>query len=159
MTQLHRIIVNGIEHRLSVPGAMPLLDVLRDRLGLRGSKFGCGEGTCGACTVLVDGKPRTACDIAIEAIDGAAITTIEGLSRGGNLHPVQLAFLELQAGQCGYCLSGIIMRAAALLESNPKPTRSDVATALDGHLCRCGAQDRILKAVGRAAELMTEGRP
>lgn len=158
MPQTYRLVVNGVERQVAAPDDMSLLEVLRDELGLRGSRFGCGEGTCGACTVLIDGKARTACDAPIATVENAVITTIEGLSRGVELHPVQQAFVDLQAGQCGYCLNGIIMRIVALLGSNPRPTRAEAAAVLDQHLCRCGTHDRILKAVDRAAELSRKVR-
>jgi nicotinate dehydrogenase subunit A len=144
------LIVNGQSVRVASDGATPLLSVLRDELALRGSRFGCGTEQCGACMVLIDGEPACSCTLAIESLAGRAVTTVEGLSRNGALHPLQQAFLDEQAGQCGYCLSGILISAAALLARNPRPTRSEIAAALDRHLCRCGMHNRVLRAVARA---------
>jgi aerobic-type carbon monoxide dehydrogenase small subunit (CoxS/CutS family) len=130
---------------------MPLLSALRDRLGLRGSKFGCGTGQCGACMVLIDGKPEHSCARDITTVAGKTITTVEGLAGNGMLHPLQQAFLDEQAGQCGYCLSGILISAAALLKQNAKPSRADIIAALDPHLCRCGIHNRVIRAVQKAA--------
>ena len=142
--------VNGVP--VEAPAqATPLLDLLRNELGLKGTRFGCGTEQCGACVVLVDGAPVYACTTPAASVDGRRVTTVEGLSRGGEPHPVQAALLEEQAGQCGYCLSGIVMRAVALLASNPSPSEAQVRTALDPHLCRCGAHNRIVRAVLRAA--------
>ena len=152
------LIVNDTRHQVTVPDTTPLLDILRDELGLRGTRFGCGEGVCGACTVLVDGRPETACNTPVAAVVGKTVTTIEGIINHGILHPLQQAFTELQAGQCGYCLNGIIMRALAFLRTKPTPTRTEIATALDMHLCRCGAHDRILRAVALGASRMAETR-
>jgi nicotinate dehydrogenase subunit A len=147
-------IVNGRSVHLDTEGTKPLLAVLRDELGLRGSRFGCGTEQCGACMVLIDGEPSYSCTRAIESVAGRAVTTVEGLWSYGTLHPLRQAFLDEQAGQCGYCLSGILISAAALLARNPRPSRAEIAAALDPHLCRCGAHDRILRAVARAGELM-----
>jgi len=136
-----------------------LLDVLRNRLHLKGARFGCGAGECGACAVLVDGEDRASCQIEIGNLSGKHIVTLEGIGNETQPHPIQTAILELQAGQCGYCLSGIIVAAKAFLDRRPNPTRRDIAIALDGHLCRCGAQNRILDAVLLAARRMREGRP
>ena len=144
-------IVNGNSVHVDCDGSKPLLSVLRDELELRGSRFGCGSEQCGACMVLIDGEPAYSCARAIESLAGKTVTTVEGLSPSGALYPLQQAFLDEQAGQCGYCLSGILMSAAALLARNPQPSRGEIATALDRHLCRCGAHNRILKAVARAA--------
>jgi nicotinate dehydrogenase subunit A len=126
---------------------LPLLYFLRNTLGLKGTRFGCGAEQCGACVVLVDGEPAYACTLPASALEGRRVTTIEGLARGAEPHPLQQALLEQQAGQCGYCLSGIVMRAVALLERNPRPTEDEVRAALDGHLCRCGSHNRIVRAV------------
>jgi nicotinate dehydrogenase subunit A len=139
--------VNGEEHPVPAAPDTPLLYVLRNDLGLTGTKFGCGLGVCGACTVLVDGEPVHACETPVSAVAGREVTTVEGLGAG----PLPRAFLDEQAGQCGYCLAGILVRAAALLASNPSPTTDEVRTALDGNLCRCGAHNRIVRAVLRAA--------
>jgi nicotinate dehydrogenase subunit A len=131
-----------------------LLDVLRGDLGLMGARFGCGLGQCGACTVLVDGRPVNACAVEVGALSGKSVTTIEGLGTPERPHPLQTAFLDLQAGQCGYCLTGILMSAKALLDRNPSPSRAEIAAALNGHLCRCGVHNRILDAVALAASRM-----
>ncbi len=149
--------VNGTAHVLPAATApdTPLLEVLRNTLGLTGTRFGCGLEQCGACMVLVDGEPLPACTAALDSLAGREITTVEGLAGpAGSLHPLQKAFAEEQAGQCGYCLSGILMSAKALLEANPNPSRSEIAAALDGNLCRCGSHVRILTAVQRAAAAM-----
>ena len=150
--------VNGVEHEVSAPPDMPLLWVLRDLLGLTGTKYGCGIAECGACLVHVDGRPRRACRTTAAAAAGRSITTIEGLSKDG-AHPVQRAWAELDVVQCGYCQSGQIMAAAALLEEKPQPTDADIDAAMDGQLCRCGTYQRIRAAVHRAAELVREGKP
>ena len=144
------LFVNGTPVHVEGDGTKPLLSVLRNELGLRGSRFGCGTEQCGACMVLIDGEPSFSCTRAIESLAGKRVTTVEGLSPGGSLSPLQQAFLDEQAGQCGYCLSGILISAAALLARNPRPSRSEIAAALDRHLCRCGAHNRIMRAVARA---------
>jgi nicotinate dehydrogenase subunit A len=144
--------VNGAPRNVDADPSSTLLTVLRNDLDLKGARFGCGQESCGACMVLVDGVPRYSCTTTLDALAGKQITTIEGLGTVEAPHPVQAAFLELNAGQCGYCLSGIIVSAAALLAKTPKPSRADITEALDPHLCRCGAHDRIIKAVQRAAE-------
>jgi nicotinate dehydrogenase subunit A len=144
--------VNGRQVALDLPPATALVHALRDGLGLFGTRWGCGAEACGACTVLVDGVPAFACTLALDAVAGRAVTTVEGLGTQEAPHPLQSAFLAEQAGQCGYCLSGILVRAAALLKDNPKPDEAAVRAALDGHLCRCGVQNRIVRAVLRAAE-------
>lgn len=149
--------INGVSCALpdEMPSDTPLLDILRNTLGLTGTRFGCGLEQCGACMVLVDGHPVPACTAALDSVTGREITTAEGLAGAdGALHPLQKAFLDEQAGQCGYCLSGIIVSAKALLDVNPNPSRSEIAAALDGNLCRCGSHVRILKAVERAAAAM-----
>ncbi|KAF1725523.1 (2Fe-2S)-binding protein [Pseudoxanthomonas japonensis] len=144
--------VNGSEREVDATDDMPLLWVLRDLMGLTGTKFGCGIAQCGACTVHVDGSPLRACVTPASAVAGKKITTIEGLSADGS-HPVQKAWAELDVVQCGYCQSGQIMSAAALLAVVPAPTDSDIDHALSGNLCRCGTYQRIRAAVHRAAEL------
>jgi len=144
--------VNGTVHEVDAPGDMPLLWVLRDLLGHSGVKFGCGIAQCGACTVLVDGKPERSCSIPVSAVGASRVTTIEGLSPDGS-HPLQLAWRELDVVQCGYCQSGQIMSAAALLASNPRPTDADIDSALAGNLCRCGTYQRIREAVHAAAKM------
>jgi isoquinoline 1-oxidoreductase alpha subunit len=147
-----KISVNGAEHDVAVQDDMPLLWVLRDVLGLTGTKYGCGMAQCGACTVLVDGQPVRSCVRPAHAVAGRAVTTIEGLSPRGD-HPVQRAWAELDVVQCGYCQSGQIMAAVALLKAKSKPTDADIDAALSGNLCRCGTYQRIRSAVHRAAEL------
>lgn len=151
-TSAFRLRVNGREHEVAAREGQPLLDVLRHACGLKGSRFGCGAGECGACHVLVDGRSVPACDTPVESVAGQAIVTVEGLAPDGRLGPLQRAFIAEQAGQCGYCLSGILVTATALLRSEPHPTEARVREALDGHLCRCGAHNRIVRAVLRAAE-------
>jgi len=147
-----KLLVNGTEHDVAAPPDMPLLWVLRVMLHLTGTKFGCGIAQCGACTVHVDGAPRRACVTPVATVEGKAITTIEGLSKDG-MHPVQRAWTELDVVQCGYCQSGQIMSAAALLAKVPAPSDADIDQALSGNLCRCGTYQRIRAAVHRAAEL------
>ena len=147
--------VNEKAVRVGAAETTPLLDVLRNELDLKGSRYGCGLEQCGSCMVLVDGEPIFACSRDIGTVAGRRVTTIEGL---GGTHPLQVAFLEEQAGQCAYCLSGIIMSAKALLDSNPSPTRDDIVTALDRHLCRCGAHPRIIRAVAKAAAALRQER-
>ena len=149
-----QLVVNGRAELLAVPRDAPLLNVLRNDLGLNGPKYGCGLGECGACTVLVDGIEARACVIPVGGVAGRAITTLEGLAAGsGPLHPVQQAFIECEAAQCGYCLNGMIMSTVALLVRWPSPTPEQVRGALAHNLCRCGAHLEILRAVQRAAEL------
>ena len=144
--------VNGTVHAVDVDPATPLLWVIRDQIGLTGTKFSCGIAQCGACTVHVDGQPIRSCSFPVSAAAGKSITTIEGLSRDGS-HPLQLAWLELDAPQCGYCQSGMIMSALALLTRNPKPTDADIDAAVT-NACRCSSYHRVRKAIHRAAELM-----
>ena len=151
--------VNGKTHEIDADGATPLLYVLRDDLQLNGAKFGCGLGQCGACTVTVDGKPVFSCIAPIAALQGRRITTIEGLGTIDNPGPVQRAFIEEQAAQCGYCIPGMMMRAQALLESNPSPSPAEIRRHMNTNLCRCGTHMRILKAVERAAGLMKQTKP
>ena len=152
--------VNGRTHEVEAEPRVSLLEVLRNRLGLTGSRYGCGLEQCGACMVLVDGTPAYACSREVGSVAGRSVTTIEGLGTPEALHPLQQAFLDEQAGQCGYCLSGILISAKALLDRNPSPSRAEIVAALDRHLCRCGAHQRILRAVERAAAtLRNGGRP
>jgi len=146
-----RLTVNGAAQAVICAPGDPLLDVLRSGLGQAGPRFGCGAGLCGACFVLIDGRPRSSCDLPVSAAAGSEITTVEGLADQGKLHPVQQAFLEEQAAQCGYCTSGMIISAVALLRANPSPSEQEVREALDGNLCRCGSHGRIIRAVLRAA--------
>lgn len=150
------LIVNGSRHSVDADADTPLLYVLRNDLELNGPKFGCGLAQCGACTVLVDGRPARSCSLAVGRLGGAAITTLEGLADRGRLHALQSAFIAEQAAQCGYCTNGMVMTAKALLERNPDPTEEQVREALDGVLCRCGTHIRIVRAVLRAAK---EGSP
>jgi isoquinoline 1-oxidoreductase alpha subunit len=149
-----KLTVNGVERELNAPSDMPLLWALRDLLGLTGTKFGCGIAQCGACTVHLDGAPRRSCVTPVSAAAGKKITTIEGLSPDGG-HPVQRAWAELDVVQCGYCQSGQIMSAAALLAANSDPTDADIDAAMSGNICRCGTYQRVRSAVHRAAELRT----
>jgi isoquinoline 1-oxidoreductase alpha subunit len=148
----YKLTVNGRSTSVDAPADMPLLWVLRDILNLQGTKYGCGIGQCGACTVHLAGKPARACLTPISAVGSQAVTTIEGLSENGT-HPVQVAWQEIDVPQCGYCQSGQIMSACALLAKTPKPNDRDIDTAMNGNLCRCGTYIRIRKAVHRAAEL------
>ncbi len=154
MTDVIELTVNGRTHQLDIAPDTPLLYVLRNDLELNGAKFGCGLAQCGACTVLVDGKPVRSCAYPVDAVQGRAVTTIEGLGTIENPHPVQKAFIEEQAAQCGYCINGMVMTAAALLKRNPHPDDIAIRQALAGNLCRCGTHARILRAVGRAAREM-----
>lgn len=150
------ITVNGKPHRVQTAGDTPLLYVLRNELGLNGPQFGCNLEQCGACMVLVGTKATMSCRLAVADVGNAEITTLEGLSEGGALHPVQRAFIEEQAAQCGYCINGMIMTAAALLDKYSHPSDEQIRAALDGNLCRCGSHLRILRAVKRATELVQE---
>jgi nicotinate dehydrogenase subunit A len=143
--------VNGRRHEIGADPETPLLYALRNDLKLKGARFGCGLGQCGACTVLVDGKPVQSCDFPLSAAAGKAITTVEGLAVNGKPHPLQQAFIDEQAAQCGYCVTGIIMAAKALLDTNPHPSDTEIRAALKGNLCRCGTHQRIIRAVQRAA--------
>ena len=156
MQPIH-LTVNGGAVSVSADGDTPLLDVLRNRLGLVGAKFGCGQEQCGSCMVLVDGAPAKSCGTALSSVAGKAVVTIEGLGTPAHPHPLQQAFLDEQAGQCGYCLAGILVSAKALLDRNPSPSRAQIATALDDNICRCGSHPRILRAIERAALRMREG--
>ena len=135
----------------------PLLNVLRNELGLMGTRFGCGLEQCGCCMVLIDGVPEKCCTKPLWSVAGKKIVTIEGLGNAGKPHPLQQAFIDEQAGQCGYCLAGILISAKALLDKNPKPARAEIAAALDGNICRCGSHNRIMRAVERAAAVMRTG--
>ncbi|EJL88130.1 aerobic-type carbon monoxide dehydrogenase, small subunit CoxS/CutS-like protein [Polaromonas sp. CF318] len=145
--------VNRVEHTLPVPPGTCLLTVLRNDLELNSPKYGCGLGECGACTVLVDGIAARACVIPVGGVAGREITTLEGLGTAAALHPVQQAFIEAQAAQCGYCLNGMIMMTVALLARNPSPSEDEIRRELSGNLCRCGTHLEIMQAVLRAAEL------
>ena len=154
--ELH-VTVNGTGHTLQCDPNSPLLDVLRHDLGLAGPRFGCGLGLCGACFVVIDGTARSSCDYPAWAAEGTSVTTVEGLLDGGTLGAVQRALLDEQAAQCGYCTSGMIMTAAALLSANPAPSEQEVREALEGNLCRCGTQRRIVAAVLKAAARQQSG--
>jgi nicotinate dehydrogenase subunit A len=149
--------VNGRQVEVTAGPDTPLLDVLRNHLGLVGTKFGCGLEQCGCCMVLVDGNPEKSCGKALSAVSGKTVVTIEGLGTPDRPHPLQQAFLDEQAGQCGYCLPGILVTAKALLDRNSAPSRAEIARALDDNICRCGSHARILRAVERAALTMREG--
>jgi nicotinate dehydrogenase subunit A len=150
------LVVNGRAESLTVPRDAPLLNVLRNDLQLNAPKYGCGLGECGACSVLVDGVEARACVIPVGGVEGRHVTTLEGLGNAGELHPVQRAFIECQAAQCGYCLNGMIIATVALLARQPRPSDEQVRAALAHNLCRCGAHLEILQAVQRAAELMRQ---
>jgi len=151
--------VNGAERRLDVDRSRSLLSVLRTELALSGTKYGCGAGECGACTVLLDGRAVRACATPVGHAIGRSVTTIEGLEKDGALHPVQEAFLEAQAFLCGYCTPGMVMGAVALLRANPTPSELEIREAMAGHLCRCGAYGRIVKAIQLASARLREGVP
>jgi aerobic-type carbon monoxide dehydrogenase small subunit (CoxS/CutS family) len=148
------LLVNGERRSVDVPGEMPLLWVLRDHLGLTGTKYSCGMSLCGACTVHLDGRPARSCVTPVQSVGERAVTTIEGLSADGG-HPLQRAWLEEQVPQCGYCHSGQLMQAVALLESNPHPTDAEIDRYMSGNLCRCGTYQRIRKAIRRVAGEVT----
>ena len=151
MAEPVRLTVNGAAHEVRAPADTPLLYVLRNDLGLKGTRFGCGSGECGACFVLIDDRAMPACDTPLWSAAGKSVTTVEGLAEGDTPHALQRAFIAEQAGQCGYCLSGILMSAAALLKTNPRPSEAEIRLALDRNLCRCGAHNRIVRAIQRAA--------
>jgi len=154
MPQTFRLNVNGEAQEVTAEGDTPLLYVLRNDLELSGAKFGCGLGQCGACTMMVGGEAIRSCRVPVSAVRGRPITTLEGLGGRDRLHPLQRAFIDEQAMQCGYCINGMIMSAKALLDKNPKPDDAEIRAALAGNLCRCGSHTRILKAIKRAAEEM-----
>lgn len=143
--------INGTRHRLDIDPATPLLYVLREELGLNGAKYGCGLGQCGACTVQIDGKAAFACVTPLAALEGRSVRTVEGLGSPAAMSPLQQAFADEQAAQCGYCIAGMIMRAQALLDANPAPSEAEIRTHMQPNLCRCGTHMRILRAIRRAA--------
>jgi aerobic-type carbon monoxide dehydrogenase small subunit (CoxS/CutS family) len=145
--------INGAKRQVKADPNRSLLSVLREELGLTGTKYGCGEGQCGACTVLVGGAARRSCLLKVGEVGGKPIVTIEGLARNGKLHPLQQAFLEADALQCGYCTPGMILAGVALLQQNPKPSPAEIVRALDGNICRCGTYPRIVAAVRRAGRV------
>src|SRR5581483_12215083 len=148
------VTVNGEARTIDAPETTTLLEALRNHLGLMGTRYGCGLEQCGCCMVLVDGQPVYSCTRELGTVASRAVTTVEGLGSTARPHPIQQAFIDEQAGQCGYCLSGIVISTKALLDRNPDPSRADIVAALDKHLCRCGSHTRILKAVERAARAM-----
>jgi aerobic-type carbon monoxide dehydrogenase small subunit (CoxS/CutS family) len=143
--------INGKRYSVKYPPETPLLSVLRDEFGLTGTKYGCGEGICGSCTVLIAGTARRACQISVSDVASRPITTIEGLEKNGTLHPVQQAFLDAGAFQCAFCTSGMIMSSVSLLQSNPNPSKEQIVQVLQGNICRCGTHPRIIEAVQKAA--------
>jgi aerobic-type carbon monoxide dehydrogenase small subunit (CoxS/CutS family) len=145
------LVVNGTRRAIASEGEASLLSVLRDEIGLTGAKYGCGEGQCGACTVLIDGVPRRSCITKVWSVAGKAITTIEGIERDGRLHPLQEAILVEDALQCGYCTSGMIVSGVGLLKTNPHPSDAEILEFMEGNICRCGTYPRILAAIRRAA--------
>lgn len=156
MAKSLEIEVNGKRHAVSYPPDTPLLYVLHDELGLTGTKYGCGEGQCGACTVLIGGNPRRSCQIPVSAAAAKPITTIEGLEKDGKLHPLQQAFLDAGAFQCAFCTSGMVMSSVGLVQTNANPKRKDIVQFLQGNICRCGTHPRVIEAVQHAAKMMQE---
>ncbi len=152
-----RFTVNGEAREVETDPDRTLLDVLREDLGLLGTKYGCGEGQCGACSVLVEGRRMNACRTAVSKVEGRSVVTVEGLAKGEELHPVQRAFLEEGAYQCGFCTAGMVVAAVALLEANPAPSDDEIAAGMNRNLCRCCSYPKIVKAVRRAVELAGEG--
>ena len=152
MAQVTKLNVNGRACPIDADGDISLLSILRDQLDLTGSKYGCGEGQCGACTVLIDGGARRSCITSVGSVGQKQITTIEGLAQGEHLHPLQEAFVEEAAMQCAYCTSGMIMTAVSFLRANPNPSAADISHSLEGNICRCGTHPRIVAAVLRAAK-------
>lgn len=152
MGRITRLLVNGHSYSIDADEQLSLLSVLRDQLDLTGSKYGCGEGQCGACSVLIEGKPRRACITRVGQVSQKSIATIEGLANGDRLHPLQQAFLDEGAMQCGYCTPGMIMTAVGLLSSNPNPSVAETAEFMEGNICRCGTYRRIVAAIQRAAK-------
>jgi nicotinate dehydrogenase subunit A len=153
----HTLRVNGRVHEVEAEAGDNLLSIIRYDLGLTGSKFGCGEGHCGACTVLIDGQPARSCVTRVEAAAGKPVITIEAIAEGDRLHPVQEAFLEAEAFQCGYCTPGMVMATIGLLKQSPDPSEEDIARLMDRNVCRCGAYARIVRAVRMAAARMKSG--
>ena len=156
MAQVTGLNVNGSRRAVAADADISLLSVLRDQLDLTGSKYGCGEGQCGACTVLIDGSSRRSCITPVGAVGQKQITTIEGLAQGDRLHPLQEAFLEEAAMQCAYCTSGMIMTAVSFLHANPNPSAADISHSMEGNICRCGTHPRIVAAIQKAAEAMNQ---
>ena len=158
MTETIAFKLNGKPVRVETDSERLLLWVLRTDLGLTGTKYGCGEGLCGACTVLIDDEAVRSCQTAVRDVNGKRVVTIEGLAGGGKLHPMQKAFMENDALQCGYCTPGMILQATAFLRRNPEPSTADIMDAMEGNLCRCGAHNRIVRAIQAAASEMKGGR-
>ena len=158
MPKVTELLINGAKYTVEVDAGVSLLSVLRNDLDLTGSKYGCGEGQCGACTVLIGGVPRRSCITPVGDAARKPITTIEGLEKDGRLHPVQQAFLDEGVMQCGYCTSGMIMSAVGLLQAHPDPSESEIVHFLEGNICRCGTYGRIIAAVRRAAKSVEEVR-
>jgi nicotinate dehydrogenase subunit A len=158
MAQVANLNVNGSPRTINADADISLLSVLRDQLDLTGSKYGCGEGQCGACTVLIDGSSRRSCITPAGAVGQKQITTIEGLAQGDRLHPLQEAFLDEAAMQCAYCTSGMIMTAASLLHANPNPSAADISHSMEGNICRCGTYPRIVAAIEKAAKVLNQSR-
>ena len=158
MPRITEIQVNGARRRVDADSERSLLSVLREDLGLTGTKYGCGEGQCGACTVLIDGQATRSCITSAGEAAGKRITTIEGLERSGRLHPLQQAFLDVDVMQCGYCAPGMILSGVGLLGKNPNPSQEEIVRAMDGNICRCGTYPRIVLAVREAAEAMRKER-
>jgi nicotinate dehydrogenase subunit A len=156
MAKTVQLTVNGQTQEITSAPDTPLIYVLRNELNLKGTRFGCGLEQCGSCMVLINGEPAQSCAREVGSLDGAEITSIEALGDQTAPHPLQQAFLEEQAGQCGYCLTGILISAKALLERNPEPARHEIIQALDGHICRCGAHGRIIRAVEKAAAMLRQ---
>ena len=157
MAKAMEIEINGKRYAVSYPPDTPLLYVLRDELGLTGTKYGCGEGQCGACTVLIGGAPRRSCQVPVSAAATKSVTTIEGLEKEGKLHPVQQAFLDAGAFQCAYCTSGMVMSSVGLLQTKPNPSEAEIVQFLQGNVCRCGTHPRIVEAVQHAAKTTQGG--
>ena len=156
MPDVHELRINGKTVRVDADRDRPLLGVLRDDLGLTGSKYGCGEGRCGACTVLIDGEPARSCVTKLGAVASREVTTIEGLEKDGRLHPLQQAFLDAGAMQCAYCTSGMIVAGVGLLRQNPDPDRQEIVEYMDGNICRCGTYPRIIAAIRMASRAVKE---
>ena len=159
MSRVKQLQVNGRDFPVNVEGERTLLSVLRDDLDLTGTKYGCGEGQCGACTVLLDGVPTRSCQISAGSVGSRKIKTIEGLEQNGRLHPLQQAFLNADAMQCGYCTAGMIMAGVALLQKKPNPSEDEIIRSMNGHICRCGTYQRIIAAVKEGAKVLQGGKP
>lgn len=156
MARVAKLTVNGTSYDIDADSQASLLSVLREQLDLTGSKYGCGEGQCGACTVLINGNPRKSCITPVGAVGQKQVTTIEGLAAGDRLHPLQQAFLDESAMQCAFCTSGMIMTAVALVNTNPNPSDAEISQFMEGNICRCGTHPRIVAAIRRAAKAMRE---